>query len=375
MICIVRQKNSISHLLVQTIKKTIKRFLYHKNTLHSMHNKVLIVYTGGTIGMVQDENGSLHPFAMKRIYDAVPQLKHCRYDIDSCQLESIIDSSDMKPQFWSDIADIIEREYDHYDGFVVLHGTDTMAYTASALSFMFKNLTKPIVLTGSQLPLGMLRSDGRENIICALEIAANTKVRIPEVCIFFESHLYRGNRSTKVSAENFDAFESYNYPSLAKAGIDIKYKENLLLPMPTDPLRVRKKFDNRVAILKLFPGITEDVVQAILHTPHLQGVVIETYGSGNAPTESWFISALQHAIERGVLVMNVTQCKAGAVKMRQYAASCEMDRIGVVSGHDITMEAAITKMMYLLGAYPDDKTHVHQRLEENIRGEMKIVSL
>ena len=273
-----------------------------------MLNKVLIVYTGGTIGMVQDENGSLHPFAMDRIFDAVPQLKRCQYDIDSCQLANIIDSSDMKPSFWSDIAAIIEREYDNYDGFVVLHGTDTMAYTASALSFMFKNLSKPIVLTGSQLPLGTLRSDGRENIICALEIAANAQVRIPEVCIFFESHLYRGNRSTKVSAENFDAFESYNYPSLAKAGIDIRYKEHLILPLPTNPLRVRKVFDNRVAILKLFPGITHDVVCAVLNTPQLQGVVIETYGSGNAPTESWFIDALQDAISRGILVMNVTQC-------------------------------------------------------------------
>ena len=335
-----------------------------------MQNKVLIIYTGGTIGMVQDENGSLHPFAMERIYDAVPQLKHCRYGIDSRQLEHIIDSSNMTPSMWADIADIIEQEYESYDGFVVLHGTDTMAYTASALSFIFKNLSKPIVLTGSQLPLGMLRSDGRENIICALEIAASKEVRIPEVCIFFESHLYRGNRSTKVNAENFDAFESYNFPSLAKAGININYKSHLILPMPTAPLRVRKCFDNRVAVLKLFPGITHAVVKALLNTEDLQGVVIETYGSGNAPTEDWFIEALDDAIHRGIIVMNVTQCKAGAVKMRQYAASCDMDRIGVVSGHDITIEAAITKMMYLLGAYPDDKPHVRRRLEESIRGEI-----
>ena len=182
------------------------------------NNKVLIVYTGGTIGMVQDENGSLHPFALDRIYDAVPQLKSCQYGIDSVTLDNIIDSSNMTPSLWVDIANIIEREYDHYDGFVVLHGTDTMAYTASALSFMFKNLAKPIVLTGSQLPLGMLRSDGRENIICALEIASTQQCTIPEVSIFFENHLYRGNRSTKMSAANFDAFETYNYPSLAKAG-------------------------------------------------------------------------------------------------------------------------------------------------------------
>ena len=339
--------------------------------MHGMKkNKVLIVYTGGTIGMVQDENGSLHPFALDRIYDAVPQLRACSYDIDSVTLENIIDSSNMTPSLWVDIASIIEREYERYDGFVVLHGTDTMAYTASALSFMFKNLGKPVILTGSQLPLGMLRSDGRENIICALEIASTNHVTIPEVCIFFENHLYRGNRSTKMSAENFDAFQSYNYPSLAKAGINISFKEHLFLPMPDGPLAVRKVFDTRVAILKLFPGIGPEVVGAVLGARDLQGVIIETYGSGNAPTDPWFISALESAIARGVIVMNVTQCKAGAVKMRQYAASCDMDRIGVVGAADITIEAAVTKMMYLLGNYPDDKAHVALRLSQSLRGEL-----
>ena len=304
------------------------------------NNKVLIVYTGGTIGMVQDENGSLHPFALDRIYDAVPQLKSCQYGIDSVTLDNIIDSSNMTPSLWVDIANIIEREYDHYDGFVVLHGTDTMAYTASALSFMFKNLAKPIVLTGSQLPLGMLRSDGRENIICALEIASTQQCTIPEVSIFFENHLYRGNRSTKMSAANFDAFETYNYPSLAKAGINISFREHLFLPMPTEPLVVRKQFDTRVAILKLFPGI------------------------------AWFISALEEAIKRGIIVMNVTQCKAGSVVMRQYAASCDMDRIGVIGGGDITIEAAITKLMFLLGNFPQNKDHVCQRLSQSLRGEI-----
>lgn len=335
-----------------------------------MTDKVLIVYTGGTIGMVQDENGSLHPFALDRIYDAVPQLKSCQYGIDSVTLDPIIDSSNMSPAMWACIAEVIECEYDKYDGFVVLHGTDTMAYTASALSFMFKNLGKPVVLTGSQLPLGMLRSDGRENIICALEIASTRLATIPEVCIFFESHLYRGNRSTKMNAENFDAFESYNYPSLAKVGINISFKEHLFLPMPQGKLEVRKKFDNRVAVLKLFPGIGPEVVGAVMRTPGLQGVVIETYGSGNAPTDEWFIAALKEAIDRGVIVLNVTQCKAGAVKMRQYAASCDMDRIGVVAAGDITIEAAITKMMYLLGNYPDDKEHIKLRLSQSLRGEI-----
>lgn len=343
----------------------------HNSVVDDMRkNKVLIVYTGGTIGMVQDESGSLKPFALDSIYDAVPQLRACDYAIDSVTLDEIIDSSNMTPKMWVSIASIIEHAYDEYDGFVVLHGTDTMAYTASALSFMFKNLAKPIVFTGSQLPLSALRSDGRENIICALEIAAARQVVVPEVCIFFENRLYRGNRSTKVNAENFDAFASYNYPSLAKAGIGISFKERLVLPMPTEALQVRKKFDTRVAVLKLFPGIGKEVVGAVLGAKDLQGVVVETYGSGNAPTEAWFIAALEEAIKKGMIVMNVTQCKAGAVKMRQYAASCDMDRIGVIGGGDITIEAAIAKMMCLLGEYPDDKEHVKLRLGQSLRGEM-----
>lgn len=337
-----------------------------------MHNKVLLIYTGGTIGMVQDENGSLQPFPMDKIYDLMPELHRCRYHIDSCQLDNIIDSSNMTPSFWIDIAEIIEREYENYDGFVVLHGTDTMAYTASALSFMFKNLAKPVILTGSQLPMGMLRSDGRENIICALELAASQEVRIPEVCLFFQSHLYRGNRSTKVSAENFDAFTSYNYPSLAKAGIKISFKPHLFMDMPTEPFAVRKTFDSHIAVLKLFPGISPEVVNAVTHAPGLKGIIIETFGSGNAPTEKWFIDALEDALKRNIVVLNVTQCKAGSVKMRQYAASCDMDRIGVTGGHDITIEAAVTKMMYLLGTYPDSPEHVCQRLTESLRGELTL---
>ena len=336
-----------------------------------MKPRILIIYTGGTIGMIENPiTRALQPFDFNHLIDNVPKVSKLDYDIDHRQFEPPIDSSNMRPEHWAEIAVIIEREYDRYDGFVVLHGTDTMAYTASALSFMFKNLGKPIVFTGSQLPLGMLRSDGRENIICALEVASTRLVTIPEVCIFFESHLYRGNRSTKINAENFDAFESYNYPSLAKAGINISFKEHLFLPMPTEPLQVRKRFDTRVAILKLFPGIGSEVVNAVLHTPDLQGVVIETYGSGNAPTDEWFISALDDAIRRGIIVLNVTQCKAGAVKMRQYAASCDMDRIGVIGAGDITIEASIAKMMCLLGEYPDDKEHVKVRLSQSLRGEI-----
>lgn len=322
--------------------------------------------------MVQDSTGALQPFALESIYEVLPELRRTSYAIDSCELERIIDSSNMTPDFWVDIANIIEQRYEDYDGFVVLHGTDTMAYTASALSFMFKNLSKPIVLTGSQLPLGMLRSDGRDNIICALEIASGREVIIPEVTILFESHLYRGNRSTKVSAENFDAFSSFNYPSLAKAGIKVSYKEHLILPMPSGELKVRKAFDRRIAVLKLFPGITPAVVESVLQTPNLQGVIIETFGSGNAPTEAWFIDALEAATRRGIIIFNVTQCKAGAVMMRQYQASCDMDRIGVIGGHDITIEAAVTKMMYLLGRFPNDKDKVRERLSMSLRGEITL---
>ena len=322
--------------------------------------------------MVQDESGALQPFAMERIYDALPLLHRTDYLIDSCQLDRIIDSSNMTPEFWVSIANIIEAQYDNYDGFVVLHGTDTMAYTASALSFMFKNLSKPIVLTGSQLPLGMLRSDGRENIICALEIASGRQVQIPEVTIFFESHLYRGNRSTKVSAENFDAFMSFNFPSLAKAGINFSFKPHLFLPKGTEPLEVRKCFDRNIAVLKLFPGITPEVVNAILNAENLHGVIIETFGSGNAPTEKWFIDAMYNALKRGITVLNVTQCKAGSVVMCQYEASCEMNRIGIIGGNDITLEAAVTKMMYLLGSYPNNPEYVRKGLQLSMRGEMTV---
>ena len=320
--------------------------------------------------MVQDEKGALTPFPMDHIYDLVPELQRCPYKIDTCQMAEIIDSSNMTPSFWVDLAEIIEKNYDDYDGFVILHGTDTMAYTASALSFMFKNLSKPIVLTGSQLPMGMLRSDGRENIICALEVASCQEAYIPEVCLFFENHLYRGNRSTKVSAENFDAFCSYNYPSLAKAGIRFSFKSHLFMPKPEGQLTVRKRFDRNIAVLKLFPGITEGVVHAVLNAEGLHGVVIETFGSGNAPTENWFIHAIEDAIERGIIVLNVTQCKAGAVIMGQYEASCELSRIGVIGGSDITLEAAVTKMMYLLGTYPDNPKHVCECLQMSLRGEI-----
>lgn len=333
-------------------------------------DKVLIVYTGGTIGMVRDEHGALQPFAMDRIYEAVPALCQLPYHIDSIQLDNIVDSSNMSPRLWVDIADVIAREYDRYDGFVVLHGTDTMAYTASALSFMFQNLSKPVVLTGSQLPLGMIRSDGSDNIICALEIASQRHVTIPEVCIFFQSSLLRGNRSTKVSADNFNAFSSYNYPALAQVGIDFHFQPNFFLPMPDKPLQVHRDFDRHIAVLKLFPGIMPEVVRAVVQAPGLRGIVIETYGSGNAPTEAWFLDCLRDAIARGIVLLDVTQCKSGAVKLGQYAAGYTLEQIGVIGGHDITIEAAVTKMMYLLACCGDDTARLYRLLASNLRGEL-----
>jgi L-asparaginase len=336
-----------------------------------MKNRVLIVYTGGTIGMVQDERGSLRPFPMEHIYDLLPELRKCPYTVDTYQMERIIDSSNMKPDFWVDIAEIIEKRYDDYDGFVVLHGTDTMAYTASALSFMFKNLSKPIILTGSQLPMGVLRTDGRENIICALELASCREAFIPEVCLFFENHLYRGNRSTKVSAENFDAFMSFNYPSLAKAGINFSFKPHLFLPKGEKPLEVRKRFDRNIAVLKLFPGITPEVVKAILGAEGLHGVIVETFGSGNAPQNPWLISALREATHRGKVVVNISQCMQGCVQMGRYDTGYQLQEAGVVSGYDGTVESAVTKLMYLQGKY-DDAEMVRKLMKQSLCGEMSI---
>lgn len=334
---------------------------------------ILVIYTGGTIGMIKDrETGALHPINTDLLYQSIPILKNFNCKIDYFSFVPLIDSSNVKPEFWIKLAKVIEENYELYDGFVVLHGTDTMSYTASILSFMLENLNKPIILTGSQLPLGVVRTDGRDNIINSIEIAAakeDDTPKVPEVCICFENKLYRGNRTSKFTAENFDAFLSGNYPNLADVGVHIKYNDQLILKPNFKKLKVHYNLDNNVAILKLFPGITESVVRNILSIKGLKAVVLETYGSGNAPTDKWFIDALKEAIEKDIIIFNVTQCKSGSVEIGKYETSIDLGRIGVIGGFDITTESAISKLIYLLGSTLN-QSEIKVLLQKPLRGEL-----
>jgi len=325
--------------------------------------------------MIRDkESGALSPFDFGQLYDQMPSLRSFDFSIDCFSFDPIVDSSDVNPDTWVKLARMIEENYEKYEGFVVLHGSDTMAHSASALSFMLENLNKPVVFTGSQLPLGVVRTDGRENLVAAIEIASaledDTPI-VPEVCIYFENQLLRGNRTFKYNAEHFEAFRSVNYPALANAGVYIKYNKNYILKPNFKKLNVHTTLDTQIAILKLFPGINESTVEAILTAKGLKAVILETYGSGNAPTEPWLIKLLGDAIYRGVIIMNVTQCKGGSVEMGKYQTSIALKKIGIISGFDITTESAVTKLMYLLGRNLNREDLI-RLLQTPLRGEMSI---
>jgi len=336
---------------------------------------ILIIYTGGTIGMIKNkETGALEPFDFNNLYEQIPALALFNYKIDHYCFDPILDSSNMLPSSWVMLAEVIEKHYEEYDGFVVLHGTDTMSYTASALSFILENLNKPVILTGSQLPLGVIRTDGRENFITSIEIAAakedETPV-VPEVCVYFENQLFRGNRTHKSNADMFEAFKSPNYPALAEVGIYIKYNYNAIHKPNFKKLRIHRKMDTNIGIIKLFPGINKNIVDATLQTKGLKAIILETYGSGNAPTCEWFISSLKNAIDKGIIVLNVTQCESGAVEIGKYQTSEILGEIGVISAKDMTTEAALAKLMFLLGNTGSGSDCI-ESLYRSVSGEMTI---
>jgi len=352
----------------------------HLNTATTLEpeGSVLVIYTGGTIGMVYDKGaGHLVPFNFGEIMQRMPELRQLNISLSLISYSSPIDSSDVTDEDWIQLAAIIRENYEEYDGFVILHGTDTMAYTASALSYLLENLQKPVIFTGAQVPIGKMRTDARENLITALEIAVSTRQGrciVPEVCIYFGDLLLRGNRSKKVESSHFNAFKSVNYPVLAHAGVNIEYHPMYLRPLPSGAFKAYQQLERNVVRLKLFPGLAERVIRSLLSTEGLKGVVLESYGSGNAPTAPWFLKAMQEAIDRGTFIYNVSQCDGGRVEQGQYQTSKYLQQMGVIGGADITSEAAVTKLMFVLGlGLPPEKTR--ELLERDIRGEISEVPL
>ena len=341
--------------------------------------RILLIYTGGTIGMLENPvTGALEAFDWEHISNFVPELERFHYDIDTVTFGPPIDSSDMEPKYWCRMVEIIAQNYEQYDGFVLLHGTDTMAFTASALSFMLENLAKPVVVTGSQLPIGQLRTDGKENLLTAIEIAAARHADgapvVPEVCIFFENRLLRGNRTTKINSEGFNAFRSFNYPALAHAGIHIRFEEPYILRRPTGAsFRPFCQLDTHVAILTLFPGIREEVVAAVANIPGLRGLVLKTYGAGNAPRKPWLYEQLTALCRRGVVIVNTSQCATGAVDMGRYETSLRLIEAGVLNGRDMTVEAVVAKLMFLLG-HETDLEVVKAKMNTSLAGEVTLLT-
>ncbi len=345
---------------------------------HDMTQKsaLLLIYTGGTIGMKQDmKDLTLKPFDFSQILDEVPEIRKFAFKIDTYSFEPPIDSSDVEPSLWQDLARLIKDKYEDYDGFIILHGTDTMSYSASALSFMLDGLTKPVIFTGSQLPIGVPRTDGKENLISAVEIASakdkDGHPAVPEVCVCFDSLLMRGNRSTKVNSEVFRAFQSPNFPPLAEAGINIRYN-NEYIRKPNDwyqSLTINTELDTRVSILKIHPGITPEVVRNILCGKDTRAIIMETYGSGNAPTRDWFLDIVKESSAMNKIIVNVTQCLAGTVNMNIYANGKALERAGVIDGYDSTTESALAKLFYLMGKSRDNEW-VKAMMGRNLKGEI-----
>lgn len=361
----------------KTPQISLKKGIFAETNKQMNGAGILIIYTGGTIGMLENPTtGALEAFDWEHISNFVPELARFHYDIETITFGPPIDSSDMEPKYWTRMVEVIADNYDNYEGFVLLHGTDTMAFTASALSFMLENLSKPVIITGSQLPIGQLRTDGKENLLTSIEIAAarypDGSPVVPEVCIFFENKLLRGNRTTKINSEGFNAFRSYNFHNLADAGIHIKFEEAFIhRPNPEKPFRPNYLLDDHVAILTLFPGMREEVMNAYLTIPNLRGLVLKTYGAGNAPKLPWLYERLKELSHRGVVIVNTTQCSTGAVDMGRYDTSLQLIEAGVLNGHDMTLECVVTKLMFLLG-HNYERSRICELMNTSLAGEVTL---